>query len=153
MPASSQVDTDLLEDLRPPIAADTDRQGRFIEKSRSVMEMRWTTSRRYGGSQSDGRGGNNDGRGEEEDEDMDEDGEGEEDGEGDENGEGDGEEDEEEEEDEELEDNDGEDEDGQAPPYDSEILGISNWDLLGEDFEREAAALGLYSSHMNYLPS
>ena len=34
------------------------------------------------------------------------------------------------------------------PPFcDSEIPGISNWDLLGEDFERKAAALGLYSSY------
>jgi hypothetical protein len=56
--------------------------------------------------------------------------------------------------DEDEEDNDGEDEhEGQRPFYDSEIPGISNWDLLGEDFEREAAALGLYSSRMNYLPS
>ena len=43
--ASSQLDTDLIEDLLPPVAADTDRQGRFIERSRDVMEMRWTTSR------------------------------------------------------------------------------------------------------------
>ena len=130
--ASSQVDTDLIEDLLPPVAADTDRQSRFMEKSRSVMEMRWTTSSRDGGSQSDGKGSGNGGR-DEEDEDMD--------GEGDE--------------DEDEEDNDGEDEDedGQAPFYDSDIPGISNWDLLGEDFEREAAALGLYFSRMNYLPS
>lgn len=51
------------------------------------------------------------------------------------------------------EDGDKEDEDYQPPFYDSEIPGISNWDLLGEHFEREAAALGLYSSRMNYLPS
>ena len=47
-----------------------------------------------------------------------------------------------------------EDEDEDEPPfYDSGIPGISFWDLLGKDFEREAAALGLHSSHMNYLPS
>ena len=31
--ASSQLETDLIEDLLPPVAADTDRQGRFIERS------------------------------------------------------------------------------------------------------------------------
>jgi ribonuclease E len=51
-------------------------------------------------------------------------------------------------------DDDEEDVDEDEPPfYDSEIPGISNWDLLGEDFEREAAALGLYPLRMNYLPS
>lgn len=48
--ASSQVDTDLIEDLLPPVAADTDQQSRFIERARDVMKMRWTTSRRDGGS-------------------------------------------------------------------------------------------------------
>ena len=34
------------------------------------------------------------------------------------------------------------------PPFcDSEIPGISNWDLLGEYIKREAATLGLYSSY------
>jgi hypothetical protein len=46
--ASSQVDTDMIEDLLPPVATDTDRQSMFIERSRGVMEMRWTTSRRDG---------------------------------------------------------------------------------------------------------
>ena len=31
--------------------------------------------------------------------------------------------------------------------YDSEIPGISNWDLIGKDLEHEAAALGLYPSY------
>jgi hypothetical protein len=138
--ASSQVDTDLMEDLVPPVAADTDRQSMFMERSRGMMEMRWTTSRRDGGSHSDGQCSDNYGRDDDEDEDMDED---EEDGDKDEN-----------EEDMESKDGDEEDEDENEPPfYDSEIPGISNWDLLGEDFEREAAALGLYSSRMNYLPS
>ena len=130
--ASSQVDTNMMEDLLPPAATDTDRQSMFIERSRGVMEMRWATSRQDRGSHSDGS--DNDSRDDEEDEDMD----------------GDRDEDEEEED----KDGDEEDEDEDQPPlYDSEIPGISNWDLLGEDFEREAAALGLYSSHMNYLPS
>ena len=59
------------------------------------------------------------------------------------------------EEDEEDEDEDeDDDEDEEVPPfYDTEIPGISDWDLLGEDFEREAAALGLYFLCMNYLLS
>ena len=122
--ASSQVDTDLMEDLPPPIAADTDRQSRFIERSRGVMKMRWTTRRRDGSSLSDGKGSDSDGGDEEEEEgsDKDEDGDGE-DRDGDED-----------------EDDGDEDEDDEDEPSH-----ISDWDLLGEDFEREAAAPGLYS--------
>ena len=71
--ASSQVDTDLIEDLLPPVVTDTDRHSMFIERSRRMMEMRWTTGRRDGSSHFDGRGSNNDGRDEDEDEDKDED--------------------------------------------------------------------------------
>ena len=67
--ASSQVDTDFIEDLLPPIATDTDQHSMFIERSRRVMEMCWTTGRRDGSSHFDGRGSDNDGRGEDEDED------------------------------------------------------------------------------------
>ena len=70
--ASSQVDTDFIEDLLPPIATDTDQHSMFIERSRRVMEMCWTTGRRDGSSHFDGRGSNNDGRDEDEDEDEDE---------------------------------------------------------------------------------
>ena len=120
--ASSQVDTDPMEDLPPPIAADTDRQSRFIERSRGVMKMRWTTRRQDGSSLSDGKGGDSDGGDEEEEEgsdNLDEDGDGD-----DEDGDEDGDEDE---------------EDEDEPSH------ISDWDLLGEDFEREAAAPGLCS--------
>ena len=104
-----------------------------------MMEMHWTTSRRDGRSHSDGQCSDNYGRDDDKDKDMDED---EEDGDKDKN-----------DEDMESKDVDEEDEEEDEPPfYDSEIPGISNWDLLGEDFEREAAALGLYSSHINYLP-
>ena len=112
IPASSQADTDVMmddamDDYPPPVAADADRQSRFIERFPDAMEMRWTTSRQDGGSLYDGEGNDND-------------------------GDDDNEEDEDEEEEEEEEE---------------EIPGISNWDLLGEGFEREAAALGLYSSY------
>ena len=113
---SSQVDTDFIEDLLPPVVTDTDRHSMFIERSRRVMEMCWTTGRRDGSSHFDGRGSNNDGRDEDEDED--------------------------------------EDKDKDEPPfYYSGIPGISTWDLYGEDFKHEAAALGLHSSRMNYLLS
>jgi hypothetical protein len=138
--AGSQMDTDLMEDLLPPVAAGTDRQSMFMERSRGMMEMRWTASRRDGGSHSDDKCSDNDGSDDDEDEDEDEDMDGdEEDGDNDE--------------DEDDKDGDEEDEDeDESSFYDSEIPGISNWDLLGENFEREAAALGLYSSCMNYLP-
>src|SRR5271169_5645315 len=157
--ASSQVNTDLIEDSLPPIATDTDRQSRFIEKSRGVMGMRWTTNRRDGSSHSNGKGSDNDGGDEgeddedgdkdEEDEEDDEDGDkDEEDEEDDEDGDKDEEDEEDDKDGDKDEEDDEEDEDEVKPPfYDSEIPGISNWDLLGEDFEREAAALGLYSSY------
>ena len=106
---SSQLETDLIEDLLPPVAADTDQQGRFIERSQGMMEMHWMTSRQDDGY-SNGKGSNNDGRDEEEEEDKDED-------------------------------------EDELAHYDSEIPGISNWDLLGKDFECEAAALALYPSY------
>jgi len=133
--ASSQVD----EDLLPPIATDTDRQSIFIERSQGVMEMRWRTIRRDGGSCSDGR---------DDDEDKDKDGDVDEDEHKDKD------KDEDKDKDKEDKDGDEEDEDENEPPfYDSEIPGMSDWDMLGEDFEREAAALGVYFSRMNYLPS
>ena len=52
--ASSQVDTNMMEDLLPPAATDTDRQSMFIERSRGVMEMGWATSRQDRGSHSNG---------------------------------------------------------------------------------------------------
>ena len=62
-----------MEELVPPVAADTDRQSMFIERSRGMMEMRWTTSRRDGRSHSDGQCSDNYGRDDDEDEDIDED--------------------------------------------------------------------------------
>jgi hypothetical protein len=116
-----------------------------------------------GGSHSDGKHSDNYGRDDDEDEDMDknaEDKHGNEEDEDeedeDEEDEDDEEEDDDDEEDEEDDDDedDEEDEDEEVPPFnDTEIPGISYWDLLGEDFEREAAALGLYFSCMNYLLS
>jgi hypothetical protein len=177
--ASSQVDTDMIEDSSllpplPPVATDTDRQSRFIERSRGVMEMRWMTGRRDGGFHFDGRDDDEDREKDEEDEDeenqenqdgdeenrdedeehRDEDEEHRDEEDVDEEDEDEEDEEDEDEEDEDEDDEDEEDEDeDDEDEEDSEIPGISNWDLLGEDFEREAAALGSYSSRMSYLPS
>ena len=137
--ASSQLETDMIEDLLPPVAADTDRQGRFIERSRGVMEMRWRTRRREGGY-STGKGGDKqeqEENGDDEDKDMDDE---------DKDDEDDDEDDEDKDKDKDDDDDD-KDEDEDEDEYESEIPGISNWDLLGDDFEREAAALGVFSSY------
>jgi hypothetical protein len=147
LPEFTAVDT---EDFPPPVATDTDRQSKFVERSRGVMDMRWLTSRRDGGSHSDGSDDDEDEDQDKEDKDGDEEAKNGEDKDKDEE-----DKDEEENEDkgenedeEDKEDKDEDDEDEDEPPfYDSEIPGISNWDLLGEDFEREAAALGLYFSY------
>jgi hypothetical protein len=48
--------------------------------------------------------------------------------------------------------NDNEDEDDDDDDDDDPKLpGLSNWDLLGEEFEREAAALGLSSSCKSHI--
>ena len=123
-----QVDTDAIEDLLPVV--DTHRQNEFVERTGRMMEMRWGTSRQGNGLDGDSEGGDNDEDGDNKNEDEDED--------EDEDGDEDGDED--------------EDEDEDDPSFfDSEIPGLSAWDLLGEAFEREAAALGL-SSSVNYLP-
>ena len=64
--ASSQADADLLEDLVPPVVADTDRESRFVERSWGVMEMHWAASRRDSGSYLDGKGSDNYGEDKEE---------------------------------------------------------------------------------------
>ena len=51
-----------MDDLHPPIAADTDQQSRFIERSWGVMGICWMSSRRHLSSHSDGEGRDNDGR-------------------------------------------------------------------------------------------
>ena len=71
--ASSQVDTDLIEDLLPPIVTDTDQHSMFMKRSQGMMEMRWTTGRQGSSSHSDGSGSDNDGRDEDDNEDEDDD--------------------------------------------------------------------------------
>jgi hypothetical protein len=43
--AGSQMDTDLMEDFLPPVAAGTDQQSMFMERSQGMMEMWWMASR------------------------------------------------------------------------------------------------------------
>jgi hypothetical protein len=143
--AGSQPDVDLMEDLLPPVMADTDWESRFVERSRGVMEMRWAASRRDSGSHSDGKGCDNDGGDKEEGGDGDD--------EDDEKGDEDEDEDEDKDEDKDEDEDEDKDEDEDEDEDESEVPGISHWDLLSEHFEREAAALGLFSSYINFLPS
>ena len=64
--ASSQADADLLEDLLPPVIADTDQESRFVEISWGVIEMHWAASRQDSGSHFDGKGSDNHGKDKEE---------------------------------------------------------------------------------------
>ena len=101
------------------------------ERALHVMELRWGTSRRDG----DNEKGDEDG----EDGDEDEDGDGDGDGRGGEDGD--------EYEGEDMHMHEDEDEDNDEDEEGSERHGISAWNMLGEDFEREAAsAMGLSSS-------
>jgi len=120
------MDADPIEDF-PAVVVDTHRQRKFVERTQHVMEMRWGTGQRDNGDGEDGG-----------DEDKDED---EEDENENENKDQD-EDDEDENEDEDEDSNNHEDEDDPSF-FDSEIPGLSTCDLLGEAFEREAAALGL----------
>ena len=90
------------------------------------MEMHWAASRWDSGSHFDGKGSDNHGKDEEEGGDRDRD---------------------EEDKDKEDEDEDKNKDEDEDSFYESEIPGVSNWDLLGKDFECKAAALGLFSSY------
>ena len=141
---SSQADADLLEDLLPLVIADTDQESRFVERSWGVMEMCWAASRQDSGSHFDGKGSDNHGKDEEEEGgDRDRDEKDKDKGDEDKDEE---DEDKDKDEDENKDKNEDEDEDKDSS-YESEIPGISNWYLLGKDFECEAAALGLFSSY------
>ena len=84
------------------------------------MEQRWGARQdnSHNDDEVDGGGDEGDGDGSEDDDEGDDDDEGEDDGNGEDKG----------------EDN---------KDNENEILGLSTWDLLGADFEREAAARGL----------
>ena len=50
-------------------------------------------------------------------------------------------------EDREDDDEDREDDDEDDPFFESDVTGISAWDLLGEGFEHEAASIGMFLAH------
>jgi hypothetical protein len=104
-----------------PLPAVSTQSDKFVERIRHAMEQRWC------GRQDNNSDGSED-DGDEDDEDEDDEDEDDED-------EDDEDEDEDGDEDKDEEDEDYEDE--------NERPGLSAWDLLGEAFEREAAALGL----------
>jgi hypothetical protein len=113
-----------------PLPALSTQSDKAVARTRHAMEQRWC-----------GRQDNNidedEDDGDEDNEDKDDDDEDDED-EDDED-----EDDEDEDEDDEDEDEDDEDEDEDDEEEENERPGLSAWDLLGEAFEREAAALGL----------
>jgi len=117
-----------------PFPAVVTKSSKLAERTRHTMEQRWRAHR-----ENDDDGGDSVEL-EEDDGDNDEDEE-EEEGEEEEDG---GEEDGEEEEDWEGEEEDGGEEDEDDPNL--QVPGLSTLDLLGEEFECEAAALGLSSS-------
>jgi hypothetical protein len=98
-----------------------------VERTRHAIEQRWGARCNNDGGdvEDDDETDQDEGEDMRNDEDNDEDGEGEGEGEGEDEGEGEGED----------EDEDDEDDEPNMP-------GLSAWDLLGEDFEREAAAIG-----------
>ena len=135
--ATFQIDTDPMDPL-PAEGAGTSQLTKVVERTRRVLDRRWGTGRRDNSMDGNAKDDNGDKDGDNEKGGEDEDGDGDGDGRGGEDGDGD------EDDGDEAEDSD-EDEEG------SERQGISAWDLLGEDFEREAAsAMGL--SSLSELP-
>jgi hypothetical protein len=123
-----------------PLPAVVIQSNRAAERTRYAIEQCW-------GARWDNRDNNGEG-GEVEDNDDDEDG----DNDDEENDDEDNDDEDNDDEDNDDEDNDDEDNDDGDNNDDSvdgdieaenKIPGLSTWDLLGEDFEREAAALGL----------
>ncbi len=99
-----------------------------VERTRHAMEQRWGA--RWDNSHNDdgNRDGNEDEDGDGDGDDGDGDGDDGDGNDGDGDGDGDGEEDK---------------DMGEDNEDENDILGLSTWDLLGADFEYEAAALGL----------
>src|ERR1700678_2786484 len=62
----AQIRENKLPQITTSSQADTDRESRFVERSRDMMETRWAASRRDRGSHSNGKDSDNDGEDEEE---------------------------------------------------------------------------------------
>jgi hypothetical protein len=113
-----------------PLPAVVIQSNRVVERTRDAIEQCW-------GARWDNRDDNGEG-GEVEDNDDDEDG----DNDYEDNDDEDNDDEDNDDEDNDDGDNDDDSEDGDIEAK-NKTLGLSTWDLLGEDFEREAAALGL----------
>jgi hypothetical protein len=125
-----------------PLPAVVIQSNRAAERTRYAIEQCW-------GARRDNRDNNGEG-GELEDNDDDEDGDNDdEDNDDEDNDDEDNDDEDNDDEDNDDEDNDNNDGDNNDDSVDGDIEaenkipGLSTWDLLGEDFEREAAALGL----------
>ena len=164
--ATFQIDTDSIDPL-PAEVAGTSQLTEVLERTRHAMDWWWGTSRQenhFNGSAKDDNDDKDRNETGSEDEDEDGQGEDEEDGQGEDGDEDEGEDGDgrgEDEEDGRGEDGDeyegkdkDKDEDSVEDEGGSERLGLSAWDQLGEDFEREAAfVMGLSSSSEPPLPS
>jgi hypothetical protein len=108
------------------------RSNRIAERTKDVTERRWGNSHLQDEiPRSDHSGGSDRGEDEEDvnlnmtvDEDSEDD-----------------------DEDREDDDEDREDDDEDDPFFESDVTGISAWDLLGEGFEREVASIGMFLAH------
>ena len=134
-PATFQIDMDPMDPL-PGEVAGTSQLTEVLGRTRQVMDQRWGNSRRDNRFNGDAKDDNVDKDGDNEMSSEDEDGDG--DGRGGEDGD--------EYEDSDKDEDEDEDEDEDVDEGGFEKPGLSAWDLLGEDFEREAAfVMGLSS--------
>ena len=120
-----------------PLPAAVIQSNRVVERTRHMMEQCWGARRN--------NMDDNDNGGEVEDNDDNEDGDND-----------DEDNDDEDNNDEDNDDGDNDDDSEDEDPdieAENKILGLSTWDLLSEDFEREAAALGLSSKLLDHLPN
>ena len=133
-----QAETDQVD----PFPAVVMKPSKLVERTKHAMEQRWEPRR-----ENDGKLGDNFEFEENEVEDGDNNEDGDDEAEDDTEDEDDNEDGDNEEEDDGEDGDDDEDEDDGDP----NLPGFSNWDLLGEEFEREAAALGLSSSCKSHI--
>jgi len=135
-PKNFQADTDPMDPL-PVVVA---QSSKVVERTRHAMEQRWGARR---GNGYDGGGGGGRDNVQDEDDEADADKADEDEDEDEDDADADADENEEDEDEAEAEDENEDD-----LPFSTSVPGLSTWDLLGEDFEREAAAIGLSSSKL-----
>ena len=114
------------------------RSNRIAKRTKDVTDQHWGNSHLQDGIPRSDHGGRSDRSEDEEDVDLNMT--------GDEDREGDDEDREDDDEDREDDDEDRED-DEDDPFFESDVTGISAWDLLGEGFEHEVASIGMFLAH------